>query len=214
MSIEGRLKKGFTLLEVLVAGVLALLLLGLAVGYLFPSLRAAAKFRERSHLQQQAQVIVAKIQQAAQRTSPAGFSWSEEPQRVVAFNPAEDLQVLHGVVIWSQRYDLFWWDPDQRALKTEHWPPGTGILSGDEHLPVRAKRLEPLRLNQIVSDLEAAKVLSWEVRNFDIEQQGTEGELRLPVFLTLELGREVVQPGQESWQVLRQRFALQLVNQQ
>ncbi len=214
MSASGRTTSGFTLPEILVAGVLALLVLGLGFGYLVPSLRAAAKFRERSHLQQQAQVIVAKIQQAAQQTSPAGFSWSEEPSVAMAFNPAEDLQVLHGVVIWSQRYEFFWRNPEDRTLRNLRWPLGEGVLSGDEHLPVRAKRLSPLRLVEIISELESSKVLSSDVRNLSLDQQGTEGELRLPVFVTLELGRETVQPGQESWQILRQRFALQLVNQQ
>ena len=57
------MRRGVTLLEVMVAAGLGLLVLGLTFGYIVPSFKAANRFRVRSELHQSAQVVLAKISQ-------------------------------------------------------------------------------------------------------------------------------------------------------
>ncbi|MEW6281320.1 MAG: hypothetical protein AB1758_22105, partial [Candidatus Eremiobacterota bacterium] len=67
-------ERGWTLLEVLVAGSLGLLLLGVSVGFLVPAARVAAREGTRAEMQERAAMILHKITRDLQSSSGAGIT--------------------------------------------------------------------------------------------------------------------------------------------
>ena len=137
------MRRGLTLVEVLVAAGLGLLVLGLTFGYVVPSFKAANRFRTRSQLHQSAQVVLAKISQAASTTSPGGFSWSKTAPVTAAFNPFDNLQPANGLLSWKSYYEVFWWDSKEKSVHQRRWPPGQPAIEAAEKTIIRAKRLLP-----------------------------------------------------------------------
>ncbi len=197
MRWRGPGRGAFTLLEVLVASSLLLLVLALTFGYLVPALRGAARVRVLGQLQQTSGVVLSKIGLAASTTAPGGFSWSSEPQGLMAlgFNPVDDLQGVNALLRWTEEFDLFWWDRDESVLRQRTWPPGPPTPGEGETGIVRAKRLSASRLAEVVAADAPSLILARGVTDFSVTQRGGEdGELVQPITVRLTL----VEPGRET----------------
>lgn len=181
-------ERGFTFTEILVASTLLLLALGLVLGYLLPAASAAGRLRVRSHLQQTAVVVLRDIVAGAATTSPRGFSWSFGPPTVtLAFNPVERVQPADAALRWSDVYDLIWWNPTDHTLRKKRWPPGPPSPSEAERTSIRAKRLSPERLTEIVAGEPQGRILARGVKRFKVSHAGAEGALTQPITVELTM---------------------------
>ena len=207
------MRRGVTLLEVMVAAGLGLLVLGLTFGYIVPSFKAANRFRVRSELHQSAQVVLAKISQAASTTSPGGFSWSKTAPVAVAFNPMGTLQPANGILTWEPHYDLFWWDSKKQTVHQKRWPPGKPAITDEEESPIRAKRLSPDRLLAVTEAEEPKLTLAFGVTEFALSHPGTDEALIQPVTIRIKL-RESGREDRFEAEEVEQQMTFHLVNQQ
>lgn len=205
------MRRGFTLLEILVASTLFLLVIGLAFGYLIPATKAAYQSRVRSHLQQTATVVLAKIRQAAATTSPSGLSWSSQNPVALGFNPVDTLQAGNAVLVWAPSYQLFWWDQQGETLWSADWPKGGLAPTPPEVSLTRAKRLLPERLGEVVSSIPegSKRAMAQSVSRFAVEHRGDDTSLIQPVTISLEL-RE---PNRPQRPPVSRTLTLRLVNQ-
>lgn len=218
------MRRGFTLVEVLVASALLLLLLGLTFGYLVPALRGAGRVRVLSQLQQTSAVVFSKIQAAASTTAPGGLSWSSggavEPApgaglMALGFNPVDELQGVNALLRWTAKFELFWWDREAGLLRQRSWPPGPPSAVEAEATVVRAKRLGAERLAEVVGADAPSLILARGVTDFRVTQRGDdEGELIQPITVSLTL----VEPGREKSAegavTLTQRLVFRVESQQ
>ena len=206
------MKKGFTLLEIMVGSTLFLLVLGLSFGYLIPATKAAYQSRVRSHLQQTATVVLSKIRQAAATTSPSGLSWSTQDPVALGFNPTDKLQAANAVLQWSTNYLLFWWEPEAQTLWSADWPK-EGVAPTPPELSLhRAKRLFPERLAEVVSSIPdgSRRAMAKDVSKFTVQHQGNDEALVQPLTISIEL-RE---PNRPERPAISRSLTLRLVNQQ
>ncbi len=193
-----------TLIEVLVAGTLGLVLLGLLFGLLVPSLRVSDRSRVGGELRQSASVIMHKLQNLAARSSPEGFSWKSSSATVVGFNLVDRLQ-NDGELIWRRDYEMVWWDDNAQTLLHGVYAPTDTLLQN----PARPKRLDPTTLAGVVSGLTDPEVWARGVTRFTMEHGGGPEDLRQPVVFTLELEQES-SDGMVSY---KSRASILLVNQ-
>lgn len=200
-------RQAVTLIELLIASTLLLLLTTLVFGYLIPATKAANKARIKSHLQQSATVVLAKIKQASATTSPGGVSWSMTDMVGLGFNPVEELQASNGLLKWSDSYTLFWWNEAEQKLWFADWKGETA----EESSVVRAKRLPPDRLRTVFTDEPPLrKVMAQGVTEFSIQQGGSDVALVQPITVNLEL----VQPDLTDSPVVSRSVTFRVVNQQ
>lgn len=205
------MRRGVSLLEVIVAAGLLTLVLVLAFGYLLPATRAAGRYQTRSHMNQVALVVLGKIEQAASETSPGGVSWSFADPVAVGFNPVDSLQPANALLLWSQKYQIFWWDETENTLNETNWPPGPPTQAGSENTVARAKRLLAGRLQEITSQAPQRKTLAQGVTKFEISHPGTDTVLIQPITVTLEL-TELGREDRDDKQVLSQTLTFRTIN--
>lgn len=206
------MKKGYTLLEILVACGLLILVFVLAFGYLLPATKAAGRYRTRNHLQQVAMVAIRTIEEAAATTAPGGFSWSFSSPVAIAFNPVDRLQPTNAVLVWSANYQMFWWDEAKESLKETRWPPGPPVQTDEEKSVLRAKRLDPARMLEVAQQAPQVRSLADGVTHFEVTQQGSATTLIQPVTLTLEVSEPKVEDRPDRLHI-RQTMSFRLVNQ-
>lgn len=207
-------RRGFTLTEVMVASSLLLLALGLALGYLLPAVRAAGRLRARSHLQQSAVVALREIAAGAATTSPRGFSWSFAPTVALAFNPVDEVQLADAALRWSDHYDIIWWSQSDHTLRKRRWPPGPPSPSELEGTSIRAKRLSPERIAEILSGEPQGRILARGVKRFKLSHGGTEGALIQPITVELSLVEEGREGDAEGAVEVIQKVVFRVENQQ
>ena len=202
-----------TLLEVMIGAGLGLLVLSLTFGYVIPSFKAANRFRVRSQLHQSAQVVLAKLSQAASTTSPGGFSWSKSAPVTAAFNPFGKLQPANGLLSWEGYYEVFWWDSKEQTIHQKRWPPGEPAIQAEEESVLRAKRLLPDRLLDITGADEPKLTLAYGVTEFSLSHLGTDEALIQPVTVKIRV-RESGRDDRVEAEEVEQQITFRLVNQQ
>jgi hypothetical protein len=182
-----------TLVETLVAATLTLLVLGLVFGYLIPASKVAYRYQLRSQMQQTALVVFDKIAQSAASTSPGGLSWSRTEIQALAFNAHDELQPGNAVLRWTDDFQVFWWNPAQEVLQNMEWPYASGQATTDESTVIRAKRLDPFRLREVITlyGSDRNRILARNVSNFSVQHDGPEGALIQPVKVTLSLSQSL-----------------------
>lgn len=204
------MRRGFTLLEVLVAAVLTLLVMGVAFGYLVPAWRASARIQTRVELQQSAVVALDRLTAELKTSAPGGVTLSDGVPRILAINPVEKVQG-NGLVVWKSSYILYVFEGDR--LERIEWPPGGPAASPSQQLPTRAKRLPRSQLVAIASAGDVARrQVAGDVVDFSWTHPGSPDVFTQPLTFRLELSRATsAQPQAE--RVVLQR-SVHLVNQQ
>ena len=91
---------------------------------------------------------------------------------------------------WSEVYDLVWWRKSDHTLLKRRWPPGPPIPTEIERSIIKAKRLSPERLTEILGSDSPGRVLARGVKEFKLSHAGTEGSFIQPVTVELTLTEE------------------------
>ncbi len=123
MFIRYVAKRGFTLIEALVAGALGMMILYVLVALLIPALRVSAQGTERVELDQRAALLEGRLTRALKETCRSGVGWlvagwngtgevPEQAERFLSIHP------LLGALSdsrqdWSRSLTVFHWKDGQ-----------------------------------------------------------------------------------------------------
>ncbi len=123
-------RKGFSLIEILVACVLLILILTLIFQVVIPMGRGTVRGSQQMELQQVGTNAINKLADDLQKAPPAGIT------RIPATGPPPgntplllSIQPLSGVdsigqQVWSEQLIIYWWYPGSQELRRMTWPPG------------------------------------------------------------------------------------------
>jgi prepilin-type N-terminal cleavage/methylation domain-containing protein len=121
--------RGFSLLELMVAMVLSLVVLGLTIAFLIPTMRASARGSARVEMQQQAVVALGRIASDLERSAPAAVSLNTgaysailpkssptatpPPQKTPVVLAVQRLANVNssGDQMWENQMEIYVWDP-------------------------------------------------------------------------------------------------------
>lgn len=210
------MRRGLTLLEVLVTAALLTLVVTLGLNFLLPVMRGATRGTLRVEMQQQATMALTLLSNDLRRTSVSGLSLRSSPEPVVAAAcpvSSPDLRTglpppmqPDGTVVWSDFFLLYSWSSSTGKLTRREWPPGPPLATPMELSILRARRLSPERLAEVVSvPNPTERVLATGVVSFEIlpAPGGSDTLVVQPVRFRLVLERKG-NTGQE----LPERFTL------
>lgn len=139
-----RRRSGLSLLESLVAAGLLALLTGMALMFLVPSLRMSTRSGLRVEMQQQASVLLERLQVDLEHSAPAGVALL--PGRDATQMSGISIQALQGFTslgaqVWEPKVIAYVWLPGPAVIKRETWTP-----SLSPSLPVMLMSFRPSRL--------------------------------------------------------------------
>lgn len=178
------MKRGFTILEIMVSAALLLLATGLIFQFLVPALQASSRSQVRVEMQQTATVALEYMVRDLERTSPGGVTLESG---ILAVNPVEQLQ-NDGTLIWEDVFVVYYWDTTNQRLIRREWPPGPPAPRPEHLFRGRAKRLDSAILSQISVPAPDDRVMATGVIDFAVEDTGT-GVLAQPLTVRLRLQR-------------------------
>jgi hypothetical protein len=124
----------------------------------------------------------------------------------LAFNAVESLQSSNGILRWSPVYQLFWWDSNSETI----WTARFEATLPDESTVLRAKRMTPERLREVVASSTLNRALARGVTAFTVSHGGDEGSLIQPVTVTLTMEES----GFSNSPVVDRSLTFRMVNQQ
>lgn len=195
--------KAFTLLETLVTLTLLAMVTWLGFAFLLPAMRGSVRGTLRVEMQQQATVALNRLTADLRRTSAAGISLRTDSQPiVVAACPVSGPDLRSGApgpiqpdgtVVWSDFFILYSWDSTTQKLMRREWPPGPPAPTNAEISVLKARRLTPVRMDQIVaSPSNGAQVMAVGVVELSILQPagGTDTLVKQPLRFKLVLERK------------------------
>ncbi len=126
------MRRGWTLVEVLVAASLLVLGLSVLTAVLVPALESSRTGSQLAQLQQQAALIVEWVASDLAATPPAGFRAQPIPEGLVlALHPVSDI-TSSSTLTWSDQAVLYSWDFENRSLLRKRWP---GMTTNGPFLP-------------------------------------------------------------------------------
>lgn len=204
------MQRAFSLLETIFVVGLTLLVLTLAFRFVNQFLRIARLETLKSDMQQSVFISLGRIATDCSQTIPNGVSLRETSPLCVAFNaytvlPNDAVVDGSGIVTWSDLYAVYYWEPSTREFRRFEWTPTDPAEVAGHTGPVRAKRLPPPLLLDLVTNRVPANVsrLARQVSLFQVEPSGGETMVRQPLRFTLEVQRQA--PGRA--QPIRFRFS-------
>ena len=202
-------RRGFTLIEIMVASVLALILFGLLILTVMPLMRQSIRGYERIVLSQTALVASSRLATDLQTTTlagmvlpppdatPPGLVLGDSSRRSKATGKVKQFVSLQpidwvsdqGAKLWIQELVLYQWDPTQQSITRARWKPPTAgpsdlTLSADGPTLPSATQI-PILLSGSTLQRLAHGVVAFR---FALEPDGS-----LP--LTLEMRLEQLVPG-------------------
>lgn len=180
-----RIRRAFSLIEVVLASTLLLLLLGTLVSILIPMLRASEKGNELSDLRQMAALCLETVAEDVEQSGAAGMAVYSTPGIPQALSVHQVLGLnADGSALWERTVRLYAWDQPARRVDRHVFPPvGPGVTA-----PTQAK---PYRF--LLPELAAAlgsprQMLASDVVKFEVSGLSTHG-LKPPLVLSIELHR-------------------------
>ncbi len=111
-------RRGFTLPEILIAGGLALLLMGVLIQSLIPAMRYSAEGAVRVELQQAGILALQRMTSDLQKTTAAGVSLKTGPVDAMAVNTIQTVD-SGGVRVWSDEINVYSYDPTRKRIEVE-----------------------------------------------------------------------------------------------
>jgi prepilin-type N-terminal cleavage/methylation domain-containing protein len=178
-------RKGFSLIEILIACVLLLLILGLIMEVVIPMGRGTVRGSQQIELQQVGTMAVNRIAEDLSTAPPAGIT------RVPSSGPPTSgsgnrlilsIQALTGVdtvgqQVWADHLIILWWEKPSGKLYRMKWPPGYPLTRRpDIDEPFKPTASELQRLCDNPRDQE--KLLGI-IKSLDIDLSTTPHVLRL-----------------------------------
>jgi|GEM_PF-4733188 len=188
-------KKGFTLVEVLIAGGLGVLILGMIFSFFTRTTRITARGTLRTDMQQAAMRVMTSISRDLELSAVSGVSIdggtaAGDPVRmgiVPILNVLDD-----GTQQWDNRLTVYSWSSRGSPVIKKAWkngdPPALAV-------PLSLNGLMPLRVSGIVLSSVAgepglqAQILANGVTSFEITHNGVGSSVEPPVTVTIELER-------------------------
>ncbi|HXE73733.1 MAG TPA: hypothetical protein VNO81_13810 [Candidatus Nitrosotenuis sp.] len=204
-----RNRGGATLIEVLVGGGLAVLVLTVLIMFLLAAFKFSGQGTARVEMQQQAVVALERMASELQRSSTEAVALLSrdplKPQNPVAFALTRLKDVSgEGDPIWEEKLIVYYWDRERSLLLRREWPPAPPTL-GLSLSSRRANKVSPADLISLASSTNGTeKLLARGVCSFDVTHAGSGSSIEPPLTLTLGLEREVArQKGPETFQLSR-----------
>ncbi|GMU50977.1 MAG: hypothetical protein AMXMBFR33_01230 [Candidatus Xenobia bacterium] len=113
-------RKGFTLVEIMVAGALSLLVMGLVYAFLVPTMRAQLRGSTRAQLQLEATTALEAMARDLYRSAPG--AWSLRTERPAALGlMRQDTVLATGQRAWES-FVIVYAQLDDRLVRRQ-WPP-------------------------------------------------------------------------------------------
>ncbi len=195
--------RAFTLVEVLVAGLLTLILLGMIFWFLIPSLRYSSQNAMRVEGQQQALNALNKAERDLQSTAMGGVSlFPQDPGNPndpvgVALVPLRDVD-NDSRQLWQTSWTLIYWDRGTRKLMRK-----TELHSSPDPRKPQLMTLTQFR-SVCATPNGTEQMLATEVTDFDVLDATPGSGIGLPLTLTVEVERKTAaRPTPEKFQLER-----------
>lgn len=146
-------RRGFSLIEILIACVLLILILGLILEVVVPMGRGTVRGSQQIELQQIGSTVLNRICEDLETAATAGIT-RYPATGIPAGNQTLllSIQPLTGVdsagqQTWSESLILYWWKPQNGKLYRMTWPPGYPLARRpDFDQPFKPTQLELTRL--------------------------------------------------------------------
>ncbi|MHC9537943.1 MAG: prepilin-type N-terminal cleavage/methylation domain-containing protein [Vulcanimicrobiota bacterium] len=188
-------KKGFTIVELLIAGGLGLLILGLMYSFFTRTTRITARGTLRTDMQQAAMRVMSSISKDLELSATSGVSvvgsGSSEPPVIMGIVPI--LNVLDdGTQQWDNRLTVYSWTSKGGQVTKKIWKNGDPPALTVE---LSLNGLMPLRVSETVLSSIAdepklqAQILANGVKSLEITHNGVGSAVESPVKVTIELER-------------------------
>ena len=186
--------KGFTILEVLIAAGLSLLLVGLFLGILGPTLRATGRNSARIALQQSALLALNRVSKEVQASCVSGLGILPGDPTVLSIHRIADVvNTSPASRAFDSQLIVYSYVPSSHQIRRRLWPePGLGetTLDGLLEPPTANQALRPearslLYFAQHPGPREG--ILVGQVRRFSVTSRSNAPEVTPPLVLTLEL---------------------------
>ena len=184
-----RIRRGFSLLETVLAAALLLLLLGLLFTIVLPTYKAARRGQNQSDLCQMAALALQSILTRVEEAPATGLSlWNDPAPGVSAALSVQPLvgQSDQGHAIWDSQVHLF--VHSGQRLHAMTYPP---VAGGASDLPSTGRpfRWDPAQLGQLLTARNGTeRLLASAVKDFQVSGLSPAG-LRPPLEVTLRLER-------------------------
>ena len=180
-AVRSDLNRGMTLLEVILASVLLLLLLGCLFALVGPMLRASRLGSSMSDLRQMAALTLESIAREVDQTGAPGIRLYGP---VLSIQQVETVSAT-GSSLWSREVHLYAWDATSGTLRRLSFPPMPSGVAGPDQ--TRPYAWQP-------GDLSAAlagrgRLLCTDLVDFQVSGLSSQG-LRPPLLVRLRLQRE------------------------
>ena len=185
------MRRGFSLLEIVVVCVLLSMVMLLGVRFLVPTLRISAKGTLRVQMQQTAVTALNKLVADYEASSPAGIGTRSGAPVAVSICKLDRVQG-DGTDVWSNHFIIYYCDIPTRQLRRREWPPGEPPATTEETSILKARRLLPDRIAAIVAEPAPVQtILAVDVESFRILHPpgGDDNELVQPLRFQLTLKR-------------------------
>ena len=169
-------KRGFTIVEVMITCAVLLILFGMIVQLLSPSMHLLGEGATKTELQQLGQLSVSQMVAELAKTTPTGVtlcinSTANEPM-ILATNPMFDTDSTTGSPVYLGLLQIFWNDPLTGNLyrKQTPQPPPAG-LAFNPLTPIQVTRpiLDPI----LIAPNGSERKLAHHVQSFSVEKQPT-----------------------------------------
>ncbi|MHB2017607.1 MAG: PilW family protein [Candidatus Xenobia bacterium] len=149
------MRRGFTLVEVLVASTLALLVMGMAFMLLVPAMHAFARGSAQSQTQSDLLIALSRLDADLESGSPEGIAFvSSGTQSVLAIQPM-DRPAPDGTPQWQAQMIVFTWLQSRQALYRQVW---TNLPNGLPLQPTSPTKLTSEQLSLLPPGPTAVKL--------------------------------------------------------
>lgn len=181
-----RASRAFTILEVMVAGLLLLMLMTMAIRVIRPTTRAFDQGSTQMDLQREAGVTLEQLAAHLRAGNPAGVGLKADGS-ALALTTLSDF-TPDGHRVWSTEVQVYYWDSVRKELHHKRYDGSVDL--GITRFAGRPTQLSPAQLQSIIDEAAIPhRLLLSGVENFVAEPDGG-GRLQSRLSLSLELARD------------------------
>ena len=201
------MRRGLTLVEVMVFSALSLLLVGLIIRLLLPSLRASSRASAQVELQQMATHALLSLTHDLARCNGSSISVLTDPSGGLAYVKSAGVSTS-GQRLWEEFATFVLRLPDERRLVSQTCPPSPPDL-GVTFLPSLPPSFTPLNFAAVASQSnKTRRNLASEVEEFEVTHRGAGvDQFTPPLRVRLKLQKQVAGNQVETFEMVRE-FAL------
>jgi prepilin-type N-terminal cleavage/methylation domain-containing protein len=166
-------RRGFTIVEVLVAASIALLVLGVAFALLRPALQRFSQGRTRAELQRQAETTLDRLEIDLRLAlaATASVGTGTDPT-ILGLVRAQDI-TPQGAQVWEKGVETYIYDPVQQQLRRSEWtpdaPPSLPVTTNSLLGAVAPVCLLDAELRQLAPPRGASVLMCQNLVTFDVQ---------------------------------------------